>query len=263
MERSETLPKRPWIVAHRGARAEAPENTAAAFERAIACGADGVEFDVQMSRDGALVLFHDRTLKKISGSRRCVADLTRETLGRLDAGAWFSHGFAGERIAGFRQTVKMLAGRTRMLVEIKVFKSDRRSRRSEQLTEKVLQILDGPDGRQHRHTIRILSFDPDVIRHASKIAPQHRYVLDLTRADAKRIQYAPSGLLDRLGGLGIPCSRITSDLVDWAHGRQMEVFAYTCNDAATLKRLLAAGTDGILTDDPCWLAEELDSGGRP
>src|SRR6056297_1993646 len=88
----------PWIIAHRGAMAEAPENTAAAFDRALSYPLDGIEFDVQTSRDGVPVLFHDSTLKKINQTKNPICVYSYEALCRMDWGAWFSSSFSGEPI---------------------------------------------------------------------------------------------------------------------------------------------------------------------
>lgn len=81
---------RPLIIAHRGASARAPENTLAAFAAAIALGADGIELDVQMTRDGQVVVIHDETVGRTTDGRGRVSDLTLNELRRLDAGSWFN-----------------------------------------------------------------------------------------------------------------------------------------------------------------------------
>lgn len=80
----------PLIIAHRGASAEAPENTLAAFQRAIDADADGVEFDVQLAKDGVPVVIHDDNLTRTGGRNDRVADLTSKQLAKLDVGSWFN-----------------------------------------------------------------------------------------------------------------------------------------------------------------------------
>jgi glycerophosphoryl diester phosphodiesterase len=80
----------PLILGHRGASALAPENTLAAFSRAMADGADGIEFDVRLSRDNVAVVIHDASLKRTTGDNRLVCDLTADELGRIDVGSWFN-----------------------------------------------------------------------------------------------------------------------------------------------------------------------------
>ncbi len=80
----------PLIIGHRGASAVAPENTLAAFARAFADGADGIEFDVRLARDGVPVVIHDRTLRHTARSPAAVANLTSARLSEIDAGSWFN-----------------------------------------------------------------------------------------------------------------------------------------------------------------------------
>src|SRR5690349_12288366 len=81
---------RPLIIGHRGASAVAPENTMAAFRSAIETGADGIEFDVQLSKDNIAVIIHDDNLRRTGSLDRYVADLTAEELTAVDVGSWFS-----------------------------------------------------------------------------------------------------------------------------------------------------------------------------
>src|SRR5215212_3812774 len=84
-------------IAHRGGSTSAPENTLAAFRNAITQGADWLEFDVQMTKDGALVVIHDETVDRTTDGTGAVAEMTLEQIRRLDAGRWFDPKFAGEK----------------------------------------------------------------------------------------------------------------------------------------------------------------------
>src|SRR6185503_14444987 len=99
------MPTTPLILGHRGASAVAPENTLAAFSRAMSDGADGIEFDVRLSRDGVPVVIHDANLNRTAGVARRVSDLTAKELQEIDVGGWFDHAernpqatFAGEKL---------------------------------------------------------------------------------------------------------------------------------------------------------------------
>lgn len=132
------LPPRPWVIAHRGASAYAPENTIAAFERAIEQGATFVEFDVRRTRDGALICLHDDTLERTTNAAEVFPDRFRETvrdgktirkwpladftlaeLRRLDAGAWFGARHAGARIPTLDETIAAARGRCGLFIEVK------------------------------------------------------------------------------------------------------------------------------------------------
>ena len=100
---------RPLIIAHRGASVRAPENTLVAFEMAIEVGAEGVEFDVQLAKDGAPVIIHDPTLVRTGGRNERVADLRSEQLSNVDVGSWFNRKFPKSALPEFaKQTVPTL-----------------------------------------------------------------------------------------------------------------------------------------------------------
>src|SRR3990172_9877913 len=88
----------PVVIAHRGASGSCPENTLAAFRRAAALGADMIELDVQLTRDGEVVVIHDWTLDRTTSGTGPVRACSLAELRRLDAGAWFDAAFAGERV---------------------------------------------------------------------------------------------------------------------------------------------------------------------
>lgn len=106
----------PLIIAHRGASASAPENTIAAFKTAFESGADGVEFDVRLSKEGVPVVIHDATLVRTAGINKRVSDLTADQLAHVDAGSWFNAAypaharpeFAAERIPSLRTVLQLL-----------------------------------------------------------------------------------------------------------------------------------------------------------
>ncbi len=93
----------PLIIAHRGASSIAPENTFAAFDKALAVGADGIEFDVQLSKDNHPVIIHDETLERTTSGRGFVQDHSLSALQALDAGSWFGIEFRGARIPSLEQ----------------------------------------------------------------------------------------------------------------------------------------------------------------
>ncbi len=102
-----TLPAR-GLCAHRGAMQTHPENTIPAFQEAIRLGAHMIEFDVQLTRDGALVLMHDATVDRTTDGKGKVADLTLDDLRQLDAGARKHTRFTGTRIPTFEETLEMM-----------------------------------------------------------------------------------------------------------------------------------------------------------
>jgi glycerophosphoryl diester phosphodiesterase len=107
------------VVGHRGAEALAPENTWAAFQAGHQAGADLLELDVQLTRDGRAIVYHDFTLQPKLGDPRWVRDLAWEDLRDLDVGSWFSPAFAGERIPRFVDVLTWARGRVALWVDLK------------------------------------------------------------------------------------------------------------------------------------------------
>jgi len=249
----------PWRIAHRGARDEAPENTRSAFERALACDVDGIELDVQMSADGIPVIFHDRSLYRITRQRKSVAERSFAELAQLDWGGWFGPRFKAEPIMTLEQTLALLGHRTRLLIEIKAHAKEQASGHAYRLTEKVIRLLAAMRPRLPARHIHILSFDEQVLSLAHQLAPQWRYVLNLeeTRPDAV-IQRAPRAFR-HLWAVDARISKLSPALVQWARSLALRVFTYTCNTAPQVSKALALGADAILSDRPAWLARHLDA----
>ena len=110
---------RPLLIAHRGDKAGAPENTLAAVRSALAAGVDLIEVDVRVTADGQAVLLHDRDLSKTTDGHGLVEDLTYDEVRRLDAGSWFGDRFVGEPVPLLSDALDLTAGRVRLNVDVK------------------------------------------------------------------------------------------------------------------------------------------------
>jgi glycerophosphoryl diester phosphodiesterase len=241
----------PWIIAHRGARREAPDNTRSAFERALSYPIDGIELDVQMSVDGMPILYHDRTLNKVGLGRRRVAELTYARLKTLDWGGWFHRDFAGEPLPTLDQTLSWLADRTRLLIEIKSQPKDHSNGHSTRLTHRVVQALNTQ--KQFKTLPLILSFDPKVLFSAWKMAPQWRYVLNISEKEPKMLLELPSSATKHLWALDVNINRLSSELKQWTCDRGLRLFTYTCNTPRHVRRAMDLQVDAVITDKPGWL----------
>ncbi len=115
----QSRPADPAIVAHRGAMSERPQNTMAAFQRALELGADVVEIDVRTSRDGRLVIRHDATVDRNTDGTGRVSDLTFRELRGLDAGSWFDPAYSREIVPSLREVLLWGADRTVLLLDLK------------------------------------------------------------------------------------------------------------------------------------------------
>lgn len=247
-----------WIIAHRGACVVAPENTKSAFDTSLAYPIDGIEFDVQLSKDGIPVLFHDRTLSKINGTRRRISDYTYANLCELSWGSWFSDSYRAERICKFEEVLRTYHRQTKLLVEIKSRPRDQLSGRSRLLTQKVIELIQNLVPRDNQDDILILSFDPNVIAYVQEVEPTWKTILNI--ADPKEFMAKDNQILNLIPsfGLCVPVRRLSSEFSDFSHARNKFILTYTCNVSRQLHKALQCKVDIILTDNPGWLTQKLD-----
>jgi len=235
----------PWIIAHRGAMAEAPENTAAAFERALDYPIDGIEFDVQLSRDGIPVIFHDSTLKKINQSKKPIFAYSYQELCRMDWGAWFSVAFRGEPILTLDQVLLNYGTKTRLLVEVKSEGAKNLNASAAGLAELVPQQVQSLVPDECLHQVMIISFDPLIIARAAEFAPQLQYGRNL-RANREN----PRDWPDCLRAVSLPLRKMTQQFVNRCHERGLRVMTYSCNTLRQAEIALNMGVDVVMSDDP-------------
>jgi glycerophosphoryl diester phosphodiesterase len=249
--------ERTWIIAHRGARDEAPENTFSAFYRALDYPIDGIELDVQLSRDGGVVIYHDWTIYRLARRRRYLFDLSLEELRALNWGGWFHADFNGEAMPLLKTLLSRLGPQTRWFIEIKSHPAEQTSGRVRRLTETVLSLIGGCGHSFASDQIYILSFDPQVLLHAADLAPDWRYVLNLSdqaRGPGKDYDF---NSFQSLWAVDEQIGRLSSDLVQQAHHSGLQVFTYTCNTPRQVRKALELNVDAVLTDRPGWLCRFL------
>ena len=247
----------PLRVAHRGARNEAPENTLSAFRKALRYPIDGIEFDVQMSNDGALVIHHDETLHTLTGGSQRVADVDWNFLKQLDWGKWFHKSFSGEPPATLEGVLNELGGRTRLFIEIKSFLADHQSGHTNRVVENTMTMLAKTMPQLNPKLVAILSFDPEILMRAFHQAGQWRYIYNVPEEKPNALMEMPPQFLDMLWGIDIEISRLSTDLVEWAQARSLKVLTYTCNNAEQVQKALALECSTILSDNPGWLTRYL------
>ncbi|MFC1634192.1 glycerophosphodiester phosphodiesterase [Planctomycetota bacterium] len=128
-----TLPKRPVEIAfHRGACRYAPENTLAAFEKAIRMGADHIEFDIRHSADGAYFILHDGYLERTTNGEGAFAETDSEAIQALDAGSWFGKPYRSEKVPTLDETLECLKGRAKLYVDAKAIPAEALAAKLEQ-----------------------------------------------------------------------------------------------------------------------------------
>ncbi len=231
----------PLILGHRGASAVAPENTRAAFERAFRDGADGIELDVTLSRDGVPVVIHDDTLDRTTDGRGAVWDRDLADLRRLDAGGWFGAGFRGERIPTLAEALDLARGRGIVNVEIK------HGRGARMLVDPVVRVLKA-HGREDG--IVVSSFDPRILRRLR--ARDRRWRTAFLRSGGQRrplwlmAAYAAADFLH-------PDVRLSETAAKVARGWG-RIVVWTVDDEPTARTLAARGVRGLITNRPAEVA---------
>lgn len=248
--------KFPWVVGHRGAMGHAPENTMTSFEQAVQLGADMIEFDVRLTKDGIPVVVHDANLDRTSNKPLYVNDLYAKDLLELDAGSWFDLRFAGERIPRLATLLKWAQNKKNkagdplsFFVEIKV---DKDESRREMLIKSVLKEL--KDHKVQNRSV-LISFDEPSLVLAHRISPTtstgflYSDLLFDSLERAKRLKV--NHLLPRK-------DRVTGDLVNEAHSAGMAVMAWTADRLDEFRKLVIWQVDAIATNYPDRLIEFYD-----
>ena len=229
------------ITAHRGASAEAPENTLAALRRAIETGATYAEIDVQHTRDGQIVLLHDADLMRMAGDPRRLAGLSLEELGGIDVGIRHEPSFPGERVPTLEQAIGLVRDRMKLNIELKYNVPD------ESLAPAVIELLRRED---FLDSAVITSLDYAALRQVRSLEPRLRigHIVTASVGDVLRSE---------ADFLSLNAAKAGSSLVRRAHAAGKQVHVWTVNDAEAMVRMIERGVDNIITDRPALLAEVM------
>ncbi len=232
-----------YITAHRGSSAAAPENTLAALERAIDDMADFAEIDVQETRDGVVILMHDASLRRTTGARARVSDLTYAQIVELDAGVWFSGDYAGVHVPTLEEALKLCKGKINLNIELKAGKS---TALNDDLTEKVLRLIDLYDMEdQCMISCTDQAMLAKVKDYNSKI--KTGYILSFA--------YGMFYNVDYIDFFSMKSSFLNESTVKTLHSLGKEVHAWTVNSRSETERMKQLGVDNIITDHPVMVRE--------
>ena len=249
------------VVAHRGASAEAPENTLAAVRRAIARDADAVEVDVQRTKDGALVLLHVTTLVRTTNVRRLfprrapwlVSDFTLAEISTLDAGGWHSHQFAGERIPTLEQLVEVLAPtRVGLLLELKAVALH--PGLADDVASALRAVPGYLDPAAAAGRLVVQSFDQDAMRRHKALEPA--VPVGVLGTPARAELGALATWADQVNPVHWSVRR---SYVETVHRHGLQCHLWTVNRPEQMRRALAIGADGVITNHPGALRHLLDA----
>ncbi|HEY0665330.1 MAG TPA: glycerophosphodiester phosphodiesterase [Gallionella sp.] len=232
------------IFAHRGANNEAAENTRSAFDRALAYPIDGIETDIQLSRDEVAVLWHDRLLGKLGLHTKHIDDFDHAQLQAMNFAGHYSSAAKPEGIMSLREFLDTYRSRCRLLLEIKN-RDWEPVARHEIKVRQALEMAGTAGG-----NILISSFNLDSLVYAHRCAPDFPLVYNLepeqTFDDARRVLNEQSFLY----GLCLPIASLDEAMVKLLRDRGKLIAVYTCNSEAEIDKALALGVDILISDVP-------------
>lgn len=250
--------KKPKIIAHRGASALAPENTLAAFRRAIADSAEGIEFDVRLTKDDVPVVIHDADLKRVGARNGSVGEYTSAELAKIDVGSWFNRQkpekanerFAAETVSTLPQVLEFLRNYKGLIyIELKCLDDN-----IEDISKIVCETI--ADSALFPQII-VKSFQLEALLHIRRFCPEAQtaalFEPKLTNFLRRKTNYAVIAREFDADQLSIHFSLATQKLMNEAEKLQMPVTIWTADNPLLLKRANNLGIAAIITNNPARL----------
>lgn len=234
-------------IGHRGAAADAPENTHASFARALELSADMIECDLQLTADGHVVIIHDWTADRTTSGKGAIAEFNADELRSFEAGSWKDPAFAGERVPTLDETLDQVLPAAMLNLELKCQGTAEEGRR--------LAITAVAAVRQRDAMGKVLfsSFNPEVLNELREVAPEAPIGVLWHHED-----YSLAFEIARhLGAISLHPweATITPEVVAVAHGADLAVYTWTENETERIAELALMGCDGIISDFPARLLE--------
>lgn len=243
------------IIAHRGASFDAPENTVAALRLGYEQGADAGECDIHLTKDGRIVVIHDADTARVSGHQQTVATQTLDELRALDAGQWGKwRGSAfSEKIPLLAEVLALVPAGRRLFIEIKV---------GAEILPELGQVIRASGLAAPQ--LPLITFDLAVAQAAKSRLPAHEvcWIVECPgfgrtpRIDDLLHQAKAAGLAGLDLNFKFP---IDAAFVQKVHAAGLKLYTWTVDDPAVARAQAAAGVDGITTDRPGWMREQLSA----
>lgn len=241
-------------VAHRGGSRLAPENTLAAFRTALTLSVDAIELDVQITRDGHAIVFHDNTVERLTDGEGNILDLDFDYLRTLNAAAHFPGGWPEpQRIPTLREVLDLARARTQVYVEIKTSKRDGTYGRYPNIAETVVNEIRAAD---MLNSVLIISFDLLMLPTIKALEPTLKTAPIISKdvwdpkgenAFETLLQQATTLSAD---WLNMDSDLFTPDMPKLAHARGFKLGCWTVNTLDEMRLLASTGIDSITSDRP-------------
>ena len=239
------------IIAHRGASYLAPENTMASVLLGWDKDAD-VEVDVYLTKDNKIVAIHDDTTERTAGTDVNVAETTSEELRKLDVGSFKSEEYAGERIPFLADIVETIPRGRKLYVEIKC---------GQEILPHLKELLEQSGKMSH---IVIIGFDLDTVTMSKEMIDVPTYWLKGTKKTEETEQWIPhdpqlvqTAENKGLDGLDVHYAGVNKEFADAVKASGQKLYVWTVDEPEEAIRLIKLGVDGITTNRPAWLREQL------
>ena len=248
----------PQIIAHRGASAQAPENTMAAFNEAWTQGADGIEGDFRLCGDGTIICMHDATLQRTAGDPRSVDSISSADLQSLEAGSWMSEHHRGEPIPELTTILQTVPSGGRVFIELKSGPA---------IIPALVSCLDA--NHLALDQVVVIAFNDDVIRGLKAARPEVRCLL-LQSFKQRDGSWHPTvtELIGRAAdcgadGLGVEArvEVVDAEFVQACHAAGLVLNVWTVDAPETARVLAECGVDTITTNRPALVRKALEASG--
>ncbi len=236
------------IIGHRGASWEAPENTVSALKLAWQQGADGAEFDIYLTQDGKIVACHDKDTKRTAGVSKVIAETSLEELRKLDVGTWKNAKYAGEKIPTLEEMLATIPAGKKVYIEIKC---------GPEIVPELDRVLKGTDLKASQTPV--ICFNAEVVAAVKKLRPD----LPASWLVSLKEDTTADGLIAKareIGADGLDLSansKLDQEFAAKIRGAGLRLDVWTVNDATVARRMVQIGVQGITTDRPGWIREQL------
>lgn len=252
------MKNKPLNIAHRGASGLVPENTLIAFEKAIELGVDRIEMDLRQTIDGEVIVLHDKTIKRTTNGWGSARKLSLNRIKKYSAGSWFHHKYSDEKVPTFREVLKLVNGRTKLLLEVKDGSPYHHG-----IERNIIKLIDEHNAQDW---CIVQSFNDIVLKNFRTLPNLHSDVQKLFEIvipvapfyGGSQFSYKALRRYDFAQEVNVNFKNVTPLVVEKIHKMGKKINVWTVNDEYDLKMFIEMGVDGIITDYPDRLKYLLD-----